>query len=222
MARRFLFSDESGDLTFAKGPNISKYFAVGTLVVDEPELRKLRAALAALRDELAFRNHGLDSYFHATKDSHDVRQVVFTILSTLDFQFDVTLLEKSKAQPHVRKDEATFFRYAWYYHSKWIAPKVFAPDDQALIVAAELGTKRTRKAFRGAIEDVLTQCVSYRVKRTLAFWPCSSDFALQAADYCTWAVTRKHERGDDTYFQIIQPKIRYVYDLWSTGTTHYY
>lgn len=38
----------------------------------------------------------------------------------------------------------------------WIAPREFVPDDEALIVAAELGTKKTRKAFRGAIEDVLT------------------------------------------------------------------
>ncbi|BCJ59779.1 DUF3800 domain-containing protein [Micromonospora endophytica] len=222
MARRFLFSDESGDLTFTKGPNISRYFAVGTLVIDEPELRKLRATLAALRDELAFRNHGLDSYFHATDDPYDVRQAVFGVLSSLDFQFDVTLLEKSKAQPHVRQDDATFFRYAWYYHLNWIAPRIFDPNDEALIVAAELGTKKTRKAFRGAIDAVLTQCISYRVKRSLAFWPCASDFALQAADYCTWAVTRKRERGDHTYFDMIQSKIRYEYDLWAAGKTHYY
>ncbi|WBB74029.1 DUF3800 domain-containing protein [Micromonospora sp. WMMD1128] len=222
MARRFLFSDESGDLSFTKGPNISKYFAVGTLVIDEAELRKLRATLAALRDELAFRNHGLDSYFHATKDSHDVRAAVFAALSSIDFQFDVTLLEKSKAQPHLHRTDAVFYQYAWYYHLKWLAPRLFAQDDEALIVAAELGTKKTRKAFRGAIEDVLTQCVSYRVKRSLAFWPCSSDFALQAADYCTWAVTRRRERGDETYLEMIRPKVRYEYDLWASGRTHYY
>ncbi len=53
-----------------------------------------------------------------------------------------------------------------------------------------------------------------RVKRTLAFWPCSSDFALQAADYCLWAVTRKLERGDDRHYNTI--------DLWETSSaTHY-
>ncbi|WP_018219125.1 DUF3800 domain-containing protein [Salinispora vitiensis] len=222
MARRFLFSDESGDLNFKKGPNLSRFFAVGTLAIDESELSGLRAAFGHLRDELAFRNHGLDSCFHATNDTPEVRLNVFKLLSTLDFQFDITLLEKSKAQPHVRQDHATFFRYAWYYHLKYVAPRTFGADDEALIVAAELGTKRTRKAFRGGIEAVLTQCLPYRVKRTLAFWPCSSDFALQAADYCTWAVTRLRERDDGQYYEIIQPKIRHVYDLWASGTTHYY
>lgn len=222
MPRRYLFSDESGDLTFARGPSVSRYFAVATLLVDEADLGVLRATMAALRDDLAFRNHGLDSYFHAAQDTHEIRQVVFKTLAGLNFQVDVTLLDKPKAQPKVRPDQATFFQYAWYYHLKWLAPKVFRPGDEALIVAAELGTRRTRKAFRSAIESVMTQCISYRVKRTLAFWPCSSDFALQAADYCLWAVTRKRERGDTTYYDAISEKIRYEYDLWSVGTTLYY
>lgn len=137
MPRRYLFSDESGDLTFARGPSVSRYFAVATLLVDEADLGVLRATMAALRDDLAFRNHGLDSYFHAAQDTHEIRQVVFKTLAGLNFQVDVTLLDKPKAQPKVRPDQATFFQYAWYYHLKWLAPKVFRPGDEALIVAAE-------------------------------------------------------------------------------------
>ncbi|MFY1689102.1 DUF3800 domain-containing protein [Plantactinospora sp. WMMB782] len=222
MTRRYLFSDESGDLTFSRKPNVSTYFAVATLVIDEPHLRTLRATLGALRDDLAFRNHGLDSYFHATNDSYEIRRTVYTALSDLDFQVDVTLLEKAKAQPHIRASAARFFQYAWFYHLKWVAPRVFSPDDEALIVAAELGTRQTRKAFRQGIEDVMTQCINFRVKRSLAFWPCSSDVALQAADYCLWAVTRRWERGDDTYYKLIESKIRYEYDLWAKGDHYHY
>jgi hypothetical protein len=62
----------------------------------------------------------------------------------------------------------------------------------------------------------MRQCISYRVKRTLAFWPCSSDFALQAIDYCLWAVFRKWERGDSRYYDLIKSKIRSEYDLCAT------
>jgi hypothetical protein len=178
--------------------------------------------MSTLRDELAWRSHGLDSTFHATTDKQHVRDQVFTVLSHLDFRFDVTLLEKRKAQPQVRNSEQTLFKYAWFYHLKFNAPQMFMEGDEALIVAAELGSKRKRQAFRDVIEDVLKQCVLYRVKRTLAFWRDESDFALQAVDYLTWAVTRFYERNDSRSYDLIKDKVTTTYDLFGSGTTYYY
>ena len=220
--RKYLFSDESGDLQCRRTPNVSKYFAVGTLIVDEPQLKQLRTVLSTLRDELAWRSHGLDSCFHTTTDKQHVREQVFTVLAHLDFRFDVTLLEKSKAQPQVRSNEERFFQYAWFYHWKYLAPRAFSKDDEVLVVAAELGTKKKRNAFRLAIEEVLKQSLDYRVKRTLAFWRDDSDFALHAVDYLTWAVMRYYERGDDRSFNQIAHKINPPFDLFYYGQTHYY
>jgi hypothetical protein len=220
--RRYLFSDESGDLQCRASENVSKYFAVGTLLLDEPQLRQLRTALSVLRDELAWSSHGLDSAFHATTDKQYVRDGVFGVLAHLDYRFDVTLLEKRKAQPQLRPDEPTLFKYAWYYHLKHLAPRVFNQNDEVLIVAAELGTKRKRNAFRTAIEDVMTQCMHYRVKRTLAFWRDESDFALQAVDYLTWAVTRFYERGDSRSYDLVKHKVNTAFDLFSSGKKLYY
>ena len=220
--RHYLFSDESGDLQCRRSTDVTKYFAVGTLLIEEAELAKLRASMAGLRDELAWSNHGLDTCFHATKDSEYVRERVYDLLAQFDFRVDVTILQKNKARPHVRTSEPTFFKYAWYYHLRHIAPQIFREDDEVLIVAAELGTRRARKAFRHAIEDVMRQCLHYRVKRTLAFWRDDSDFALQAIDYCLWAVFRKWERGDDGPYKKIANKICREYDLWQSGTIEYY
>lgn len=222
MTRRYIFSDESGDLQFRRHPQVTRYFAVGTMLIDEDNLGKLRSHLAAVRDELAWLQQGLDSTFHAACDSPLVRQVVFAALKDLDFRVDVTLLEKPKAQAQVRSSEARFFQYAWFYHLKYLAPRVLMPEDELLVVAASIGTKKGRAAFRQAIEEALKQCVHFRVKRTLAFWRDDSDFALQAVDYCTWAVTRKWERGDDSYYKLIQDKVETIYDLWSSGSTEYY
>lgn len=222
LIRKYLFSDESGDLQCRNHPKVSRYFAVGTLLMSEPDRTTLRTALSVLRDELAWSSHGLDSSFHATTDQQYVRDQVFAVLAQLNFQFDVTLLEKRKAQPQLRPDEPTLFKYAWYYHLRHLAPRVFSEGDEALIVAAELGTKKKRKAFREAIEDVMTQCVPYRVKRTLAFWRDDSDFALQAVDYMTWAVTRFYERGDRRSYDLIVHKINSTFDLFSTGRTYYF
>jgi hypothetical protein len=148
LIRKYLFSDEGGDLQCRGDPQVSKYFAVGTLLMSESERSALRPALSVLRDELAWRSHGLDSTFHATTDKQYVRDQVFAVLAHLNFRFDVTLLEKRKAQPQLRPDEPTLFKYAWYYRMKYHAPRMFSEDDEVLIVAVELGTKRMRKAFR--------------------------------------------------------------------------
>ncbi len=49
MARRYLFSDESGDFVFNRTHG-SRYFAVATLLIEETELGHLRRELAKLRD----------------------------------------------------------------------------------------------------------------------------------------------------------------------------
>ncbi|WP_242412582.1 DUF3800 domain-containing protein [Mycolicibacterium canariasense] len=217
-----MFSDESGDLQCRADPNVSKYFAVGTLTMTESQVADMRARLIILRDELAWRSQGLDTTFHATCDSQLIRDEVFNVIADLDFRFDVTLLEKRKAQPKIRPDEPTFFQYAWFYHLKYAAPRRFSAGDEVLIVAAELGTKKMRAAFRGAIEDVMKQCLDYRVKRTLAFWRDESELGLQAVDYLIWAVTRFYERNDRRSYDLIKDRIHSEYDLFKIGRQYYY
>lgn len=224
MGKKYLFSDESGDMQFRASSNVTDYFAVGTLMIEEDELARLRASMAALRDELAWSCQGLDSCFHACADPWPVRNRVFELLADFDFRVDVTLLRKNKAQPHIRTSEPTFFQYAWYYHLRYLAQweRVFQPNDEVLIVAAELGTNKARKAFRCGIEQVMKQCLGFRVKHLLAFWRDESDFALMAIDYCLWAVFRKWERDDDGPYKLIADKVHSEYDLWARGTTTYY
>jgi hypothetical protein len=222
MARRYLFSDESGNLDFARHPGATRYFAVGTILIEPDPLDQLRSEFTVLRDSLAWANHGLDSFFHATENNPRVRRAVFEALESIDFAVDVTLLDKPKAQPQLRPDSPAFYRYAWYHHLKRLAPRDLAQGDELMVVAAELGTRRTRRAFREAIDGVMTQVVPYRVTRTLAFWPCSSDFALQAVDYCVWAVFRKWEHGDNTYHKLIADKVRTECDLFAADGRLYY
>jgi hypothetical protein len=176
-------------------------------MIGEADLGRLRTGLARLRDGLAWKRHGLDSYFHATMDSPAIRALVFVALTQIDFRVDVTLIDKASVEVALRNDRPAFFGHIWQRHLERLAPSLFKPDDAVLVVAAELGTRRERREFRRAIEVVMHTCLPYRVKRTLAFWPSASDFALQAVDYCLWAVFRRWERGDDTYHKLIASKL---------------
>jgi hypothetical protein len=137
----------------------------------------------------------------------------------MDCSVDATILEKSKAQPHLR-DEAHLYKMAWYLHFKYLARHIDV-SDRLFVAASSLGTKKARGALHTAVDDVVRQfspCRSHRV----AFWPADSDPCLQVADYCTWAIQRKWERADERSYALIAPKIRSEFDVWQLGKTEYY
>src|SRR5262245_39895401 len=99
MRRRYIFADESGDFTFARGDNVSRFFIVCTIIMDTCEAGD---DLLALRRKLAWKRAPLGDYFHATADKQEIRDEVFKLLADCDFTVQATIMEKSKAQPQVR------------------------------------------------------------------------------------------------------------------------
>lgn len=221
MARVYVFSDESGNFDFAHKRGATRYFGLGTIVLRDDEPRMLRADLLQLRTELAWRRLGLDSAFHASEDLQDVRDAVYGVLVDHPLRIDVTLLEKSKAKPHLRVDEPTFLRYAWYYHFKHLLPQVCEVGDELMVVAAEIGTRKRRARHREALDAVIRQ-TAWHLPHRVAFWPDVSDPCLQAADYGLWAVMRHWERDDDRSRVLIEHLLASEFDLFAWGNTHYY
>lgn len=227
MATKYLFADESGNfdfrchVQFRNGP--TRYFAVGTLfMVGEDKVEALRSDLLRLRDDLIKEGIAHFGPFHCTEDTQVVRDRVFDVLKRHDFTVNVTILEKAKAWPKTRVNEPTFYQYAWYFHFKHFANRYFKPDDELMVISDVLGTKKTKAAFRKAIENVVSQCVPWKVKHRVGHWDAASDPALQAVDYALWAVMRDVERGDNRSRVLIEDKISSVYDLWSHGTVYFY
>jgi hypothetical protein len=216
MADLYVFADEAGNFDFSSRPGASRYFVLCTVMAEHCEVGD---DLLALRRDLGWRGLHLDRVFHATEDPQAVRDEVFGLLADMDCWVDATVLEKRKAQQHLR-DEASLYKMAWYLHFKHLARKM-ACSDRVFVAASSLGTKKARGALHTAVDDVVRQlspCRSHRV----AFWPAESDPCLQVADYCTWAIQRKWERADARSHALISTKIRSEFDVWQLGQSTYY
>lgn len=148
-----------------------------------------------------------------------MRDQVFDLILKRDFEFDVTMLEKSKALPRIRKNEPQFFKYAWYYHFKYQVEKLQKHD--MIVVAADINIKKQRQAFQTAVSDVVNQCLPGQ-KHFIDFCPSESDIGLQAADYCLWAIHRKMEKAHLMSYDLIKDKISSEFDLFRYGNKHYY
>jgi hypothetical protein len=219
MSDLFVFADEAGNFDFSRNVGASRYFILTTVTLTDP---LAGAELLRLRHRLLAEGAGPDrGDFHAAEDQQAVRDRVFAVLAPQTFRVDCTLLEKSKAMPHVRSSNARFYKVAWFYHMKHVAPLIAGPGDLLAVVGASLGERKKQKAFRAAILDVAFQ-TSRAAKTQVACWSASCDPCLQIADYCSWAIQRKWERGDTRSYGLIAAKIASEYDLWAGGTTHYY
>jgi hypothetical protein len=217
MGNRYVFADEAGNFDFSNHQSATRYFILCTVTADHCEAGD---ALLRLRRDLGWKGVHLDRVFHATEDPQAVRDEVFAVLSGIDFRVDATILEKCKARPHLRSG-THLYKMAWYLHFKHVAPRVALPDDRMFVAASSLGTKKGRHALHSAIDDVVRQVAPCR-SHCVAFWPTDSDPCLQVADYCTWAIQRKWERGDTRSHMLIAPKIRSEFDVWRIGQVRYY
>ncbi len=215
--RVYLFADEAGNFDFSVKRGASRYFILGSITVDSPAIG---ADLLALRRELAWEGHGLDAAFHATEDQQVVRDRVFDLIAAVDLRVDATILDKRKAQPQYSKDPEAFYKLAWYLHLKYVAPRITRRDDQLMVVAATLGTKKRRKAVRESLTDVVQQTT--RCRWQLAQWPAESDPCLQIADYCTWAIQRSYERADARSYDLIKGKIASEFEPFAGSGQLYY
>jgi hypothetical protein len=213
-----IYADETGNFDFSRTEGASRYFGVGTLEIDDAAMKALHDDLVALRYELSGNSHD-GRRFHATSDKQAVRDRVFEVLLGHEFRFDATMLEKSKAQPHLRATDASFFQYAWYYHFKHHAPRLRRCD--LGVYVSDLKIKNLRSSFHSAVTSVVSQCLPAQ-RCHVNFWSSDSDPCLQAADYCLWAISRHYERGDDRSLRLIAPKLGSHFDLFAVGKTEYY
>lgn len=219
MTRRVcVFADESGNFDFSRSAGASRYFILVT--VSAPDF-SVGQALLDLRRDLAWRGVGLDTEFHATTDTQQVRDEVFRALAPHQFRVDATILQKTKAQPSIRGTDERFYQMAWYLHMKHLAPRIANPSDELFIVGASVGTRKRRGAFHRAVADVISQ-VSPTTQFRVAAWNAASDPCLQVVDYCAWAIQRKWERGDARSHALIAEKIGSEFDAFRTGMVEYY
>jgi hypothetical protein len=218
MADCYAFADEAGNFDFSHNTGASRNFILCTVTMKDPAA--VAGAMMKLRMDLAWQGLHLDQVFHATTDPQAVRDDVFAAVETFDLRIDATILDKTKAQRHLQSESA-LYKMAWYLHFKHVAPRIAKRDDRLFVGAASLGTKKKRKAFHDAVNDVVWQvspCASHRV----AFWPFESHACLQVADYCTWAIQRKWERSDTRSFDLISDKVKTDWAAWRHGPIAYY
>jgi hypothetical protein len=245
------FIDEVGDTTFyGKGSGrriilgqegVSLVFGVSIVKFSRP-LADIRSEIAALQKQVEgdpllntipsvvrrVNNGGF--YFHACKDSDDVRSVFLRYLRDLRCEAEIVIARKIPslfAKKHHGKDDEFYADVL----SHLIKNRLKQPRRIVLNIAERGSSTRAR-----VLDDALAKASGRAGKR----W-ASVDLKAQVVfnvqtplrepllavpDYLGWAVQRVFEKGQTRYYDYLRERIRLVVDLYDSekyaGNKNYY
>ena len=219
----YIFLDEAGNLDFST--NGTTYFVLTSVSIRRPF--SWFNALDEYKYDCLEAGVGTD-VFHCSEDNKYVRDRVFGIIgANLDrFRLDSLVVEKRKTGPALR-EPTRFYPEMLGYLLKYVLPKAMKTNsvevDEVTVITDRLPLNKKRRSIEKSIQGALSEMVPtvYRRYRILHH-NSGSHYGLQVADYCCWAVFRKWERGDGSYYDRLKPAIRSEFDIFQDGVTHYY
>lgn len=215
----YVYLDEAGNFDFSeKG---TRYFMLGSVALERPF--GFHTLLAELRFDLL--EQGLDiERFHASDDKQATRNLVFEVIREClpALRIDATIAEKRKTGPALRADDQ-FYPKMLGYHLRYLLEHTRITDYERVVVVTDtLPMQSKRKLIEKAVKQTLADMLPSDVPYQVLHHDSRSALGLQVADYCTWAIYRKWDRGDERSYKVIEPAVRSEFDIFRTGTRWYY
>ena len=214
-----IFLDESGNLDFNSSG--SRYFVMTSISLVRPF--PWAARLDDLKYDCIERGQDLED-FHCAEDNWGVRRDVFEIVaSVLDgFAIDYLIVDKPKTAPEFQ-DASKFYAFMLEYHLAGVVDRSpCAEADRVQVITDTIPVKRTRKLAERKIRGSFTAQAPPGREFSILHHDSRSHYGLQVADYCSWALYRKLQQGDSTYFDKIKPAVRTRLEIYRSVQSRYY
>ncbi len=214
----YIFLDESGNLDFS--PSGTRFFVLTCVSMTRPF--PAYACLDSLKYDLIQDGLDLDS-FHAAEDSKRVRTATFDCIgnSLAGITIDSLIVEKSKTGPALTAD-LRFYPEMLGHLLKSVLPRLSPRGGNRIVITDTIPIRRQRKAVTKGVQQSLRTMLPSGIRYQIRHHPSRSHYGLQVADYCSWALFRKWERADETYYQKIRGAVASEFDIFRHGSTHYY
>lgn len=200
----YILLDESGDLGFSVNKRSSKYFIVSAIITDNK--RRLEKIVKNVHRGLS-RKYMKVGVLHAYQEKAVDRQRLLKRLNNLQCDIMAIILDKEKVhrKHHDAKSEL--------YNSTTsiLLDKLFKKQPNILsspiiLIASQRETNRfLNENFRKYIVDQVND--SYKVDIQVQISTPYAEKSLQVVDFVSWALYRKYENSDDSYYNIIKDKI---------------
>lgn len=198
-----IFLDESGDLGFSD--KSSKFFIL-TIIITSSH-RKIEKAIKKVHKGLRNKYKNV-SELHAYNSQLITRKRILRNLSEIDdCKVLCIILNKEKVYTDLQAQKQHLYNYTANIlldrlHNKKI---INDGDKYELFIDKRETNKFMNENFVKYLTDNLSKKNSalFSIKLKAS----NTEKCLQAVDFISWAIFRKHERGDDEYYKIIKNNI---------------
>ncbi len=216
----YIFIDEAGNFDF--GPGGSRYFVLAGVSMRRPF--RLFKPLDDYKYDCI--EYGLNNeYFHCTDDNKYVRGMVFDIIGNYidDICIDFVAVEKANTDPELWElwelwEDKRFYSEILGNLLNLVLPEEFSMDtDEVIVITDTIPVSKKRKAIEKSIHLALAEMLPSGMKHRILHHGSRSHYGLQVADYCCWAVYRKLQTGETTWFDRIQPAVRNNHGIFRGG-----
>jgi hypothetical protein len=202
----YIFLDESGDLGFDfDKKKTSRFFIVTCLFADNK--RPIEKIVRKIHSELKKKYKKRFGILHAVKEKPITRQRLLKRLSEKDCSIMIIYLNKKRVYTRLQEEKAILYNYVTNILLDRVYSKRLIPIDKKIeIIAAKRETNKfLNENFKNYLKNQIKN--RHKVDITIQIKSPHQEKELQAVDFVSWAVFRKHEYGDDSYYNIIKNKI---------------
>lgn len=215
----YVFLDEAGNFDFSSTG--TKYFILTAITMVRPfpqysELTDLKYSLLESGQNL--------EYFHASEDSQPVRDAVFNIINKyLSYlRVDSMIVEKRKVGPALRSEEKFFPRMLGYLLRYVLNGHNLNDYSEVIVISDQIPVKKKQRAIEKAVKISLAEMLPEQTRYRVCHHDSKSNFNLQIADYCNWAIYRKWDRADLRSYNIVKKSVVSEFEIFKDGKTVYY
>ena len=199
----YIFLDESGDLGFDfKKRKTTKYFVITFLFTDKkrPIEKIIRSLHAGLRKKYRMR----DGVLHACREepvtcTRFCRQIIGK-----DCKVMTIYLNKKRVYTKLQNEKAVLYNYVINILLDRITTKRLIDKDKKIMFIA---SRRETSKFLNLnfVNYLKNQSLNnHKLDIDIKIKTPFEEKGLQAVDFISWAIFRKYEYGDESYYNIIR------------------
>ena len=223
--------DESGNFDFSSSG--TKYFSLTGFVTFDPITK--RDDLVRIRYRLL--SEGVDhEYFHATEDKQVVRDEVYSLLSSLGDTYEIhsVVAQKNKTNPTLYRESYPkgnrqiervtgigLYKKLCECLLQYVFTGKYFKVKKIVVVLGSLFVGDKKKVLLQTLKHFLKSKFPRASFEIYSHQTCA-DLNCQLADYCSWAISVKYERGETRPYDVIKSRIKSEFDIFKNGIGEYY
>lgn len=201
----YIFLDESGDLGFNfKKKRTSKVFVITCLFTKNK--RSIEKCVKNVHRGLR-KKYKKIGILHAYVEEPVTKRRLLKLLSEKDCVIMTIYLNKKRVYTKLQEEKTVLYNYVANILLDRVYSKKLVPTDKKVEFIAS--KRETNRFLNENFQNYLNTQIKdrHKIEISIRIKTPSEEKALQAVDFVSWAIFRKYEYGDDSYYNIIKNKI---------------